>query len=372
MATKGMRVAWVVVGVIVALVVAAFAGVYALERELKARIASVLGPLGSAERIDIGLSGVRLTHVRLHAPKGWPAGDTLRANQITVEPDLPDLLRKRIHVRSVVVDGFKLTVLRTESGGLQVVPNLRRSLSEAPASETETTPVWGPDKLVDHIEFTHGTFDFYDETVRHPAYKIVVENANATVDHLHLPALADPTTVAAKGSIKGPQHTGTVSFSGWIKIASKDSQTNTQLRGVDIVTLDPYLLTKISAKTPVAGGTLDMTVDATVHNEQLHAPGVVTLDHLQLAETGDPLDTFLSLSTKAAVAALKTHGDKITLHFELDGNLRDPKFSLNESFATKLGSGFADALGVSVKGVAKGVGETVKGLSGALRNLIGQ
>lgn len=372
MASKGVRVAWVVVGVIVALVFAAIAGVYTLERELKARIAGALGPLGSAERIDIGLSGVRLTNVHLHAPKGWPAGDTLRADQITIEPDLPDLLKKRIHVRSVVVDGFTLTVLRTESGGLQVVPNLRQSLNTAPASETEVSTFAGQDKLIDHIEFTHGTFEFYDETVRHPAYKIAVENAHATVDHLHLPALTDPTMVAAKGEIKGPQHTGTVSFSGWIKIASKDSQTNTELRSVDIVTLDPYLLTKISAKTPVAGGTLDMTVNATVHNEQLHAPGVVTLNHLQLAESGDPLDTFLSLPTKAAVAALKKHDDKITLHFDLDGNLRDPKFSLNESFATKLSSGFADALGVSVKGVAKGVGETVKGLSGALRNLIGQ
>jgi hypothetical protein len=174
------------------------------------------------------------------------------------------------------------------------------------------------------------------------------------------------------GRIKGPQHTGTVSFNGWVKIATKDSQTTTQLRGVDIVTLDPYLLKKVSAKTPVAGGTLDMTVTATVQNQQLHAPGVMTIDHLQLADTGDPLDTFLSLPTKIAVAALKRHGDRITLHFELDGNLSDPKFSLNESLATKLSSGFAEALGVNVKGVAKGVGETLKGLSGALRNLIGQ
>ncbi len=370
MALKRMRSAGVIAGVIVVLGVAAFAGWFALERELKMRIAEALGPLGVAERIDIGLSGVQLTHVRLHAPKGWPDGDTLRAAHITIVPDLPDLLKKRVHVRNIVIDDFALTVLRTEHGGLQVVPNLRQAINEAPANQSSMLAQ--PDKLIDHIEFTHGTFAFYDETVRRSGYKITIENASAALDHLQLPALTDPTMVSVKGDIKGPQHTGSVSFSGWLKIASKDSQTNTQLHGVDIVTLDPYLLTKVSAKTPVAGGTLDLDVNATVHNGQIHAPGVVTLNHLQLAESRNPLDTFLSLPAKAAVAALKTHGDKITLHFELDGNLRDPKFSLNESFATKLSSGFAQALGVSVQGVANSVGETVKGLSGALRNLFGQ
>ncbi|TKC90872.1 DUF748 domain-containing protein [Trinickia terrae] len=370
MASRGKRAASMVFGVIAALIVAAIVGVYVAERELKARIANALAPLGSAERIDIGWSGVTLSNVRLHAPKGWPAGDTLRAERITIEPDLPDLLKKRVHMRSVVVDGFMLTVLRTASGGLQVVPNLREALNRTPIA-ADVAPAQ-QETRIDHIEFTHGTFEFYDETVRHPAYKIAVENARATVDDLRLPALSEPAKVSASGDIKGPQHTGKVSFSGWIKIASKDSQTNTQLRGVDIAVLDPYLLTKISAKTPVASGTLDMTVDATVRDEQLHAPGVVTLDHLQLAESGDPLDTFLSLPTKAAIAALKAHGDTITLHFVLDGDLRDPQFSLNERLATKLSSGFAGALGVSVKGVAKGVGETVKGLSGALRNLLGQ
>jgi len=60
------------------------------------------------------------------------------------------------------------------------------------------------------------------------------------------------------------------------------------------------------------------------------------------------------------------------VHFVLDGNLRDPKFSVNENLLNKLGTGFADAMGVSVEGVAKGAGETVKGLGNALKNLLGQ
>jgi hypothetical protein len=172
--------------------------------------------------------------------------------------------------------------------------------------------------------------------------------------------------------IKGPAHTGTVTFDGWMKIASKDSQTTTTLRGVDVVTLDPYLLKKAGAKTQVTGGTLDLNLQATVTSYHIHAPGTVTLHHLQLAATDDPLDTFMQIPARAAVAALKQHGDDITLHFVIDGNLRDPKFKLNESVMTELRANFAKALGVSAEGVAKGAGETVKGLGNALKNLLGQ
>lgn len=58
------------------------------------------------------------------------------------------------------------------------------------------------------------------------------------------------------------------------------------------------------------------------------------------------------------------------MKFQLDGDLRDPKFSLNESLSEKLGAGFAKALGVGAQGGAKGAGETIKGIGGALLNLL--
>ena len=191
-------------------------------------------------------------------------------------------------------------------------------------------------------------------TVGPPAFKVTVSNANATVDHLHLPALTEPTNVSVTGSIKGPTHTGTVSFNGWIKIASKDSQTTSKLRGVDVAMLDPYLLKKAGAKAQVTGGTVDLTVDSTVRNYQFHAPGTVTVHQLQLADSGNPLDTFMSIPTKAAIAALKSHNGDITLHFVLDGNLRDPKFSVQESLMTRIGAGFAKSDGRERRGRGEG------------------
>jgi hypothetical protein len=371
----GKRVIVGVVAVIIVLAVVALGGLYYVQREIKARVTEALGPLGSAESIDVGFKSITLTNVRLIAPKDWPTPDALRAAQITLVPDLHDALtRRRVHIREVVVSDFTLPAIRRPSGKIELLPNLRQSVSSAqPAASApgarEPLPA---EKLIDQIRFERGTFDFYDQMVSQPAYKVSVTDANATVEHIHLPELTEPTSVTVTGSIKGPEHTGTVGFNGWIKIANKDSQLTTTLRGVDIVTLDPYLLKKAGAKARVTGGTLDLNVESTVRDYHIHAPGILTLHHLRLQESENPLDTFLSIPTRAAVAALKNHGDEITLHFVLDGNLRDPKFRLNESLMTELRANFAKALGVSAEGVAKGAGETVKGLGNALKNLLGQ
>ena len=63
------------------------------------------------------------------------------------------------------------------------------------------------------------------------------------------------------------------------------------------------------------------------------------------------------------VSALRRDG-RIRIRFALDGRLDDPAFSLNESLATRVASGLADSLGVSLAGVVHGVGNVVKGLFG--------
>ncbi|WP_321846299.1 DUF748 domain-containing protein [Paraburkholderia bannensis] len=380
------RVVLIVAVVIAALAVLALGGLYALQREARARVEAVLAPIGTASQVHVAfwLTSVELIDVRLKPPPDWPSADMLRAQRITVTPDLRALLSHRVHIREIHVSGFVMTVLRRQNGSIQILPNLRREMEAASAadaasatSSVSSTPAPSAstdlpgEKLIDHIVLENGSFDFYDRSVSNPPWRVTVSDANARVDHVHLPALDEPTHIAVTGSLKGPAHTGHVSFDGTIRIASKDSQTHTALRSVDIAMLDPYLLKKAGARANVTGGTLDLDLAATVRGYRLHAPGTVTLHHLQLAESKDPLDSFLSIPTRAAVAALKSHQGDITLHFVLDGDLHDPKFKLDDSLMTELRAGFAQALGVSAQGVAQGAGQTAKGIADALRNLFG-
>lgn len=373
MATSARRGALWAIGIVVALVVVAMGGWLFVVHQIKERITETLGPMGSVEEIDVGYGHVTMSRVRIRGPQNWPATDAMRAERILLDVDMRSLLTKPIHLRSVSVDNYYLAIVRSADGRMRVLPGLRETASQADAKSNDREPPHATEeKVIDRVSFERGSMEFFDETVQKPPYRVLISDARATIDRLHLPALDERTDLSMSGSIKGPSHTGAVSWNGWMVIANKDSQTRATLKNVDIATLDPYLLKKAGAKAAVTGGTLDMTVDATVKDYRIHAPGSIVLNHLQLSDTGNALDTFMSIPTKAAIAALKDRKDQIKLDFVLDGDLRDPKFSLSESLSKKLAAGFAKVLGVSAEGVAKGTSDTVRGIGNALKNLLGQ
>jgi len=298
----------------------------------------------------------------------------MRAERIVLDVDMRSLISRPIHLRSVSVDNYYLSIVRSADGRVRILPGLKETAREADATPDSKARQEHAqeEKLIDRVSFERGSMEFFDGSVQEPPYRVLIGDARATVDHIHLPALADRTDLSMTGSIKGPSHTGNVTWGGWMIIANKDSQTRVTLHNVDVATLDPYLLKKAGAKAAVTGGTIDLTIDATVKDSRIHAPGTLTLNHLQISDTGNALDTFLSIPTKAAIAALKDRKQQIKLDFVLEGDLRDPKFSLSESLSKKLAAGFAKALGVSAEGVARGAGDTVRGIGNALKNLLGQ
>ncbi len=68
--SKGKRWAIAVGGVLLVLIVVAVGALQFAQREVKERVIAALGPLGSAESIDVGLTSVHLTNVLLKAPPG--------------------------------------------------------------------------------------------------------------------------------------------------------------------------------------------------------------------------------------------------------------------------------------------------------------
>jgi hypothetical protein len=323
-------------GLIVAVSLAAVGGWLLVAQQMKERTIEALGPLGSAQEIDVDFSRIKLSGVRLRAPRGWPATDALRAERILLDVDILAALTHRVHVRDVRVEHYYLSVTRFADGRVQTLD------AEAMRHARQET-------LIDHVWFERGTIELFDESVRKPAYRVLITNARARLDYVHLPALADRTSLSMHGAIRGPSHSGAVTVDGWMVIATRDMETHTTLQGVDIAILKPYLLTKANAVSAATRGTVDLTLDARVHDYRIHAPGTVVIHRLQLADSGNPLDTFLSIPTHAAVAALKNGRDDIKLKFALDGDLHDPQFSLNEDLMKQVAAGFAKVLGVNTE-----------------------
>jgi hypothetical protein len=149
---------------------------------------------------------------------------------------------------------------------------------------------------------------------------------------------------------------------------------------MDLVAFQPYL--SRAADVRVQRGSLDVTVQSDVRKNTLKAPGSMSIARLDLAPGQGVLGTFMGMPRSAVLGFMKGKGDTITVHFVLEGDLTNPQFSLNEIISRRVAVSMAESLGVNIRGLAEGagslgfkgvgsLGETAKGLGGAMQKLFG-
>lgn len=355
---------------IFALVAAGAIGLRLATKALKGEIERALGPEAEVGEILVGWSAIEVRGLRIKAPKGWPAEDALRARRVLVLPDLRALLSAEVRVNRIAVEEAYLSMLRSRDGRLRVVPSLLEREPGAKAEDAEKADARWPAVIINVVELRGSVLEFFDATVRRTPYRIRLEQLDAVVEDLVVPSLAGRTRLKLEGVVKGVQRDGKLSVNGWAELTTRDSEIATRLRGVDLIALQPYLLK--ATETGVKRGTLDLDLKSVVRKNMLQAPGTLTLTGLELASGGGAVNTFMGMPRQAVLAAMKNRNDQITLRFVLEGNLSDPKFSLNESFAQRIGAGIAETLGVSFEGIARGVGEATRGIGETIRGLFGK
>lgn len=344
------------VAALVAFVAAGFVGQRIAVRELKAAVETALGPRASVGSISLGLTGVEILDLRIRAVRGqWPAEDELRARRVHLRPSLSTLWSKGWRIGRISINAAYLSIQRTRDGRLRLLPAL---LEKPPAAKSESA---APLVHLALIELDEAAIDFFDASVRQPAHRLRLEQLDAQVGPIDWPALDTAAQIELNALFKGPQRDGRLAIAGTLTPASREARLKANVRGVDLVALQPYLL-KVN-EGGVRRGTLDLSLDASVKAQRLHAPGTLTLTGLELGPGGGLLSTFAGVPRQAVIAAMSRDG-RIAVSFTLDGRLDDPAFSLNENFATKLAGGLAETLGVSLGGVVEGVGNVIKGLFG--------
>lgn len=341
---KSQRRFLIVLAVLATLAVMFAGGLYFGAKALKGKVEQALGPEAEIGEIRLALGAVEVIRLRLKAPPGWPAPDALRAERIRIAPDLLALLSGKVGISSITVDKGYVSALRSADGKLRVVPSLLEKKEEKQDAGK------GPEVSIGAIELQDGVMEFFDATAKKPAHKIRLEQLQAKVTDLHMPALQSRSKLRLDGVLKGVRSDGKILIDGWMVFASKDSEFRNTLRGVDLMAMQPYLLK--ATDTGVRSGTLDLDMQSTVKANHLHAPGTLTLNGLQLDSGG----TFMGAPSAAVLKLMKDKDGKITMKFVLDGKLNDPNFRLNEGFSTRLASSFGEAMGISVEGLAKGAG----------------
>jgi hypothetical protein len=344
---------------------------------IKGKIVEALGPESEVKDLKVGWFTVEVDRLRIKGRQGWPAADALRVERVVIAPSVRSLLSDTIRIGSITVVRPYLSALRTRDGKLQVVP----SLLEKPAQNGKG-PAGPPARAVaiSRLTVEDGAAELFDATVAQPPVKIRFERIQGTVRNVIVPSLKGKSQFDLTAVVKGVRRDGRGSFAGWAEGASKDSSVKTELRSLDLVTFQPYL--SKAAETRIQNGALDLDLQSEVRNNHIQAPGRVVITDLEFAPAAGALDTFMGLPRAAVVKFLKNKDNKIAVNFTIQGDINNPQFTLREAFATRMASGMAEVLGLSIRGVAEGVGtlgrkgvetagEAVKGLGGALQGLFG-
>ncbi len=377
--TRRKRSAWRFSIIVLVIVVAALLGLWraALYR-LESGVRHVLGPDADMQDVSVGWPGILLVHkLRLKSPKGWPAKETLRAERVRIVPTLRSLFSERMIVDNVKIDGAYLSVLRNKEGRLKLLPSIfdpayRR---EPPKPYSERRHV-----TIEEVELTNATVDFYDASVDdEKLVNLQLVDVEAELHDMRMPERDAHTKVDMKGVVKGEKdedgklRNGHFSVKGSVVVVTRESELAIQLDDVDMKSLEPYLLRR--SETGVKGGSLSLKLKSTVKERHLHAPGTLVLKDLKLKAGKGFTGTFMGMPRGAVITSLKDSDGKITLDFNLDGDLGNTKFSLNDTMAVRVAVGAAGALGIGLVDIVKDVGsfggEAVEATGDAIGKLFG-
>ena len=381
MNTRKIRWPAILLVALLCLVTALFAAYQFALRTIKSEIEKTLGAQCEVQEIRANLTGVEIVGLRMKAPPtdensakrlAWPAADQLRAERILIKPSFGDLLTGKISLQLIRIEGAYISMLRTREGQMKVLPGLldtQATSKPTKGNEAQQAKKSPTTITIQRVELANGVIEFYDASIRTIPHKLRLEQITAAIDKIKLPELTDMSTINLAGIVKGMRQDGKISISGTVELASKESGLSSHLRGVDLLPFQPYLLKATEAG--IKKGTLDLDLNTSVKKGILHAPGTLTIKDLELTSTNG---TLMGMPRNAVVGLMKNRDGKITLKFVLDGNINDPKFSLNENMTKKFSSSMAETLGISIEGLARGVGSiggsAAKGLGDSVGKLL--
>ncbi len=353
-AGKHRQLTLIALSVFVVLIVGGIVGFRVAVRVLKGKVVEVLGPNSEVRDIRLGWSSVNVEGLRIKGPSWWPEADVLRAERVAVVPSLRSLVSRQYRVRSITISKPYISALRTKEGKFLILPGLLAGTAGEGQADTLSRPAAYSMASIGRITLRDGVVELYDATVAQPPLKIRLERIKATVRGMAVPGLKGKSRFELAGVVKGIHRDGQIEMEGWAEVGTGNSSVKTELRSVDLVVLQPYLVK--AGERGVQKGTFDLDLQSDVSNNQLKAPGKATISDLEFVPAEGGFGTFMGLPRQAVLAFLMRNENKITVDFVLDGDIDDPQFSIEQAFTTRLALAMANVLGLNFPGMVKDVG----------------
>ena len=329
---------------------------------LRHKLEQALGEGFSVEKIDLTWRSVELTNAVFKKPGGMPV---LKADSVFLSLDLAGVLRKEM-VFSTVVLKNPYFLIETDRRGNYLNPFHRAG--DAPAGAL-------PPVVVRRFVVHGGSMDYSDGKVSRTPLVTRLRDIELEVKDIRLPLEGTISPFVLEAAIPGNQGRGVIKAAGKIDLKTLDLGGTIALKGLDITGFKPYFQKKGDAN--ITKGSLGLDMKANVAGGYIKAPGRAVLKNLEFQSAGTIRDTFLGVPRSGVMSLLKNRNGEIAIDFILQGDIRNPRFSLRESFAEKITIGLAENLGLSVSRIGESIvvegarqaGKGVRGIGEGVRKL---
>jgi len=356
---------FVIIGIIVILLIGGYLLIsYYAVKFIQARIQSVVGPGFSVAAIKIEPTHLSAKGIRYEDPLSKRRFFLIE--EVRVYPDLPSFLKGTLRVRECIIVKPSFFFYRSRDGSL-IVPwtTMERKEKGKEISEDREREKKEPVQIkIDKFRIQKGSVDFEDRKVGEPSPQLKLRELDLEVEHVQYPFGSIRSSIELKGKMKGREKDGSISMKGWMDLKTMDMETSFKVQEIEVKTFEPYYRKRVSAE--IEGGRVDLEAKIGVKEKMIDAPGQLQLIDLHIKEEG----TVLWIPAKVLLSLLRDKGNRIQIQFHVKGNLDDPRFSLQETFLTRVAVSLAETLGIPIKvvgetiveGAGKGIGGIVEGL----------
>jgi hypothetical protein len=363
--TKRMKKWLLLIGIIALFLIAGYfvLSFYAV-KFIQARLQRVVGPGFTIAEIKIQPTYLSAKGIRYEDPLSKRRFFLIE--EMRIYPALSSFLKGTLQVRECVILGPSFFFYRSREGNfigpwtpMEKKEKAGEILDEREKKEKEPVRI-----KIDRFRIKKGSADFEDGKVGGAPPQIRLRDLDLEIKNVQYPFLSTHSPIELKGKMKGREKDGSISIKGWMDLRTMDMETSFKVQEIEVKIFEPYYRKRVSAE--IESGRVDLEAKIDVKQKMIDAPGQLELIDLRIKEGG----TVLWIPAKILISSLKDKGNRIQIRFHVKGNMDDPRFSLQETFLTRVAVSLAETLGIPIKvvgetileGAGKGFGGIVEGL----------
>jgi len=330
------RARWLMIAlpVIVIIVAAAMLLVNQAQTYIKEKLEGSLGKNFSIGAVSLGVRSFEFLDVRIKDASGR---DSLYIPEVSCGFRIFDLLTGRKVIRRVA---FRQPQIRFEIDPKGRMIGPIPALPPGGGSEKDKS---GPPWVVDKVVISQGTLDFLDRREPRRPVRISVQEIFFTLGHLALPADGGDSPYDLAAAVAGRPGLGTIQSRGRIQFGRNDAEFSVKVANLDITGFEPYY--QKDYPLSLSKGYLDLDMTGKITGGKIGASGKAVLRDLTASSRSDAGGLFMGIPFSLLTTFLEGHDRQIPVHFKLEGDLKNPAFSLRENLIRAIASGLAETVG---------------------------